>query len=117
MAKKVLTLEQSLSLILSKPVVSSKAKLNLAEVWPKIQPFLLMIATFIPKIAKYVNALIAAMEVIIAGGKAKIDLNVLWPKVRPFLLMAATLFGKKVSVYINAFIAAIDKLVEVEVEE
>lgn len=116
MAKKVLTLEQSLTLILSKPV-PTKAKLNLAEVWPKIQPFLLMIATFIPKIAKYVNALIAAMEIILAGGKAKVNLKVLWPKVRPFLQMAASLFGKKVAVYINAFIAAIDKLVEGDEEE
>lgn len=112
---KSFTLEQSLSQILSVP--PSKAKLKLADIWPKVQPFLLMLSMLIPKIAKYINGLIAAIETILAGAKAAPKLGVLWAKVRPFVAMIAGLFGKKVGVYINAFIAAIDSIVEEEDNE
>lgn len=112
---KQLSLEQSLSQILSAP--QAKAKLNLKEVWPKVQPFLMMLAMLIPKIAKYINGLIAGIEIILgapAPSKAAPNLPVLWNKVRPFVVMLGSFFGKKVGVYINAFVAAIDAIVDAE---
>lgn len=111
---KSLTLEQSLSQMLSQP--APKAKLTLASVWPKIQPFLLMIAMLIPKISSYINALIAGVNSILENSSKAIPPNIakLWVKIRPFVAMLPVLFGKKVGVYINAFIAAMDKLIEEE---
>ena len=43
-------------------------------------------------------------------------LSILWVKVRPFVSMLAAIFGKKIGVYINAFIAAIDTVVADEEE-
>lgn len=115
---KVLSLDQSLQQIYSAPYQQGKAKLSLPTIWPKIQPFLMMLSMLVPGIAKYINALIAAIDTILAGAKAlPPKLPALWKKVRPFVVMLSGLFGKKVAVYINAFVAAIDKLVETEDEE
>lgn len=38
----------------------------------------------------------------------------LWEKVRPMVAMLAVIMGKKVKPYINAFVAAIDAIVQEE---
>lgn len=109
--KKKFTLEQSLTAILTAP--QPKGKLSLTDLWAKVLPFLGLLSMLIPSIKKYIDGLIAGIETIIAGGKAlPSNLITLWNKIRPYMSILSGLFGKKVAVYINAFIAAIDAITE-----
>lgn len=49
--------------------------------------------------------------------KVKLDLPTIWVKVRPFVVMLGTIFGKKVSKWTNAFVAAIDELTATDTGE
>lgn len=103
---KALTLEQSLTQILSAP--QAKAKLKFPDVWIKIQPFLLMLGTFFPKLEKPINSLIAAINAYLAGSKAvNPKIVALWAKIKPFVTLLK-MFGKKVSAYVDALIAFMD---------
>lgn len=107
---KSLSLEQSLTLILAAPQL--KAKLKFPDVWIKIQPFLLMLSSFVPNLSNAIDAIIAGVNAYLSSSKALTvspKLIAAWTKVKPFVSLLR-MFGKKVSAYVNALIAFMDTL-------